>query len=62
MVDYEETYAWNGDDLHTITYRMGSEQAPHTLDLIQVSTMRYDCAAARVAGRKPTRFARISPH
>ena len=62
VIDYEETYAWNGDDLDTITYKMGSEAAPHTLDLIQVSTMRYDCAAARTQERKPTRFARITQH
>jgi hypothetical protein len=62
VVDSDETYVWNGDALDTMTYRSGSEQAPHTLEVVQTSTMLYNCAAARKQSRVPTRFARIAPH
>jgi YD repeat-containing protein len=47
VIDGEQVYAWTGDQLDTVTYRSGSEQAPHQLDLVQVDTLRYDCSAAR---------------
>lgn len=46
-IDGEEVYAWNGDQLNTITWSSGSETAPHQLELISTVTMRYDCSAAR---------------
>lgn len=60
VIDYDETYSWNGNDLATITARSGSEQAPHTLEVVMTSTMRYNCAAARQASGRPSRFTRIS--
>ena len=51
MIDGDEVYAWNGQQLDTITYRSGSEGAPHTLELVQVDTMRYNCAMALAGGR-----------
>lgn len=55
MIDGDEVYAWNGPRLDTITYRSGTEDAPHQLDLVEVETMRYSCAMAR-AGARTKRF------
>lgn len=52
MIDGEEVYAWTGARLDTITYRSGSDVAPHQLELIQVDTMLYNCAMARLAGQR----------
>src|SRR5262249_16711211 len=56
VIDAAETYAWNGTQLDTTTYRSGSEAAPHQLDVIQVDTMRYSCAAARAAAGRTVHF------
>jgi len=59
VIDYDVTYAWAGDDLDTIMYRSGSEQAPHQLEVFEVDTMRYACASARKLAGRPSRFTRI---
>jgi hypothetical protein len=48
VIDGDEAWAWNGDSLDSVTYRSGSEDAPHTLGVVQVDTLRYNCASARV--------------
>lgn len=40
----EDRYVWEGDRLHTVTYRSGSTDAPSVLRTLQVNTYRYDCA------------------
>jgi YD repeat-containing protein len=39
----ENLYDWDGDRLLSITYRSGSQAAPHQLATVQVDTLRYDC-------------------
>ena len=57
MIDGDETWAWSGDQLDTITYRSGSETAPHQLEVVQVDTMLYNCASARrLTSSKPLQF------
>ena len=56
MIDGDEVYAWNGSQLNTITYRSGTEAAPHQLELVEVDTMRYNCAMARAALGTTTRI------
>ena len=47
MIDSEEVYAWNGDALSSVIYFSGSEEAPHTLELLASETIRYSCEAAK---------------
>ena len=57
VIDGDETFGWNGAQLDTITIRSGSETAPHQLDVVQVDTMKYNCAAARtLAGKRMPRI------
>ena len=49
---------WTAADAFADMYRAGKADKPVESHLL----LRYDCAAARVAGRKPTRFARITAH
>jgi YD repeat-containing protein len=60
VVDSDETWVWDGDNLDTVTSRSGSEAAPHTLEVISTATMRYACASARRVG-SPSRIARMRP-
>ena len=36
-------YAYSGEQLATVTYRSGSQAAPHDLATVEVDTYRYDC-------------------
>jgi YD repeat-containing protein len=47
VIDSQTTYNWSGDRLDGVTYESGSEQDPHTLELVQASTYKYSCASAR---------------
>jgi YD repeat-containing protein len=64
VIDSESTFDWTGDRLDSATYRSGSEQAPHTLELVQDSTYKYNCASARqhvgklIKGPRPARIGR----
>ena len=51
MIDSEDVYAWNGEALSSVTYFSGSEEAPHTLELLASETLRYSCEAAKRAKR-----------
>jgi hypothetical protein len=42
------TFAWDGDNVTSETYRSGTTDAPTTLSTIEVDTLRYDCAMARL--------------
>jgi YD repeat-containing protein len=57
MIDWSFVLAWNGDQLSTGTYSSGTQQAPQTLSVLQVSTMRYDCSMAR-AGQHTVKLLR----
>lgn len=59
-LDTELTYDWNGDQLLSTTYRSGSENAPHTLETVQTSTLKYACAMARAAAGHKIRVLRPS--
>lgn len=65
VIDGDETFAWNGNNLDTVTYRSGTEAAPHQLEVVQVDTLKYNCTAARqLAGLRSPRvhasFARVN--
>ncbi len=47
VIDGEELYDWAGEQLNTMSFSSGTEQAPHQLELVSVATLRYDCTAAR---------------
>lgn len=61
VIDSDETWVWNGDNLHTVTSRSGTEEAPHTLEVVSTATMRYACSSARRAGNPLSRIARVHP-
>ena len=52
MIDWSSVLAWNGDELASSTYSSGTAQDPHTLNPVEVGTMRYSCAMARAGQRK----------
>lgn len=43
----DDRYDWSGDRLLSVTHRSGTSDAPRDLQLVEVDTLRYDCAAAR---------------
>jgi len=51
MIDSLDVYAWDGDALLSGTYSSGSEDAPHTLELVATETLRYSCESARRGSR-----------
>ncbi len=47
MIDSEDVFSWNGNALDSVTYRSGTEAAPHTLELVASETLRYSCEQAK---------------
>jgi YD repeat-containing protein len=43
-------YNWSGEQLDSITYSSGTQDAPKMLTTVEVDTLRYDCAMARRGG------------
>ncbi|MBA3500150.1 MAG: hypothetical protein M4D80_24845 [Myxococcota bacterium] len=43
VIASQELYEWSGDRLRTITYRQGSEFAPHELTTVEIHTYSYNC-------------------
>lgn len=39
----EELYEWSGDRLRKITYREGTDFAPHVLSTVEIHTYSYNC-------------------
>lgn len=58
VIDSDATYAWNGDQLDTMTYRSGTSDAPTQLTTVEVDTLRYDCSSARAGAGRSVRFVR----
>jgi len=40
-------YTWNGDQLLSVQFSSGTQADPKTLSLVEVDTIRYDCANAK---------------
>jgi len=57
----DETYAWNGDRLDSMTYRSGSYDAPTQVSTIEVDTLQYSCPAARAQSGRTIKLRRLMP-
>ena len=43
VIASEDLYEWSGDRLRTITFRQGSDFAPHELTTVEIHTYSYNC-------------------